>query len=90
MILLGAFVPWIGAITFGRHVFTKHAKLTEYMINHEECHVKQYAKYGFFGFLRRYIWECIKHGYRNCKFEVEARNYGTLPKAVRDTYKVIT
>lgn len=40
---------------------------------HEDEHKKQWAKYGFFGFLARYLWWSIWHGYTNNPFEVDAR-----------------
>lgn len=45
----------------------------EEWVKHERCHVRQYKKYGFVGFLVRYLWESIRHGYYNNRFEVEAR-----------------
>lgn len=42
-------------------------------LKHELCHIQQYKRYGFTGFLLRYIWESICHGYYNNKYEVEAR-----------------
>lgn len=40
---------------------------------HEDVHKKQFEKFGYFGFVFRYTWEFIKHGYINNKFEIEAR-----------------
>jgi hypothetical protein len=40
---------------------------------HEECHKRQYLRLGWFNFIEQYLWESIKHGYTNNKFEVEAR-----------------
>lgn len=45
----------------------------EKWVKHELCHVKQYQQYGFFGFIFRYIWESLRKGYYNNRFEVEAR-----------------
>lgn len=42
-------------------------------LRHELVHVAQFKRYGFVNFLLRYLWESIKNGYRNNKFEVEAR-----------------
>jgi hypothetical protein len=39
---------------------------------HELIHVKQYKKYGVLGFICRYFWEYLKHGYEMNKFELEA------------------
>lgn len=42
-------------------------------VKHELCHIKQFREYGFYGFIAKYLWESIKHGYYNNKYEVEAR-----------------
>lgn len=42
-------------------------------LKHELCHVEQFKKYGFVGFIIRYLWESLKKGYYNNKYEVEAR-----------------
>ena len=45
----------------------------ERLLKHELCHVHQYQQHGFFGFLIKYLWETMRKGYYNNKFEVEAR-----------------
>ena len=45
----------------------------EKWVKHEMCHVRQFKKYGYFNFIIKYLWQSWKHGYRNNKFEVEAR-----------------
>jgi hypothetical protein len=52
-----------------KDVFLKDEK----WVKHEMCHVKQFEKYGYFNFIIKYLWQSWKHGYRNNKFEVEAR-----------------
>jgi hypothetical protein len=42
-------------------------------VRHELCHIRQYKEHGFVNFLLKYVWESIKKGYYNNKFEVEAR-----------------
>jgi hypothetical protein len=42
-------------------------------VRHEEKHIEQYKKHGVISFLIRYIFESIRSGYYNNKFEVEAR-----------------
>jgi hypothetical protein len=67
------------AVTFGQHVFIKAVQTdlpavgVERLLKHEGKHVEQYEKYGFFGFLIRYLWYSIKHGYYNNPLEIEAR-----------------
>lgn len=41
---------------------------------HELMHIKQYQRYGFFGFIFRYLWQTLKVGYAHCGLECEARN----------------
>jgi Domain of unknown function (DUF4157) len=45
----------------------------ESWVKHELCHVRQYRQHGLVPFLAKYLWESIKKGYHNNKFEVEAR-----------------
>jgi hypothetical protein len=45
----------------------------ENWVKHELCHVQQFKKHGLVPFLAKYLWESVKHGYHNNKFEVEAR-----------------
>ena len=42
-------------------------------VNHEMAHIRQFARYGFFAFVVRYLWESLRSGYWNNKYEVEAR-----------------
>lgn len=41
---------------------------------HEETHKKQFVELGCFQFVIQYLWETVKHGYKNNKFEIEARH----------------
>jgi hypothetical protein len=68
------------AITFGHHIFFSSDKLSELVMRHECCHVTQYARLGFFGFLVRYLWYTIRYGYTNNPLEVEARYAETIAK----------
>jgi hypothetical protein len=42
-------------------------------VRHEVAHVKQYAKLGFIRFIFLYLLETLNRGYKNNRFEVEAR-----------------
>lgn len=42
-------------------------------LKHELCHIRQFKQHGFFIFIIKYIWESIKKGYYNNKYEAEAR-----------------
>ena len=46
----------------------------ECWLKHELCHVKQFKKHGYLPFIIKYLWESLRVGYYNNKFEVEARN----------------
>jgi hypothetical protein len=65
---------WVGAITFGRHVFYRDAEPPEWLVKHEAVHVEQFKRYGFFGFLFRYCYGYFENGcdYRKIPLEVEA------------------
>jgi hypothetical protein len=43
-------------------------------VKHELCHVQQFKQHGYIGFILKYIWESIRHGYYNNRFEKEARD----------------
>ena len=45
----------------------------EKWVKHELCHIRQFKEHGYFLFLVKYIWESIRKGYYNNRFEVEAR-----------------
>ena len=45
----------------------------EKWVNHELCHVRQFKQNGYMVFILKYLWESIRHGYFNNKYEVEAR-----------------
>jgi hypothetical protein len=41
---------------------------------HEETHKAQFSRLGWVNFIFQYCIESIRHGYKNNKFEIEARN----------------
>lgn len=45
----------------------------ERWLKHELCHIKQFAAHGYFIFVVKYLWESLKKGYYNNRFEIEAR-----------------
>lgn len=70
------------AIVFGRTIYLHNTSKSEFLndkkwVLHELKHVEQYKRHGFAGFLVRYVWEWIRKGYFNNRFEVEARNSET-------------
>ncbi|WP_240410086.1 DUF4157 domain-containing protein [Flavisolibacter nicotianae] len=42
-------------------------------VRHEVEHVRQFRRYGFLRFTVLYLWESLRRGYRNNRFEAEAR-----------------
>jgi len=42
-------------------------------MKHEMCHINQFKKHGFFKFIIKYLWESLRRGYYNNKYELEAR-----------------
>ena len=52
--------------------------LDEKWVKHELCHIKQFKEHGYFLFVVKYLWESIRKGYYNNRFEVEARNAEAL------------
>jgi len=70
------------AIVFGRTIYLYGVSRKDFLSNHswlkhELQHVAQYRQHGFVLFLIKYLWEWIKNGYHNNRFEVEAREAET-------------
>jgi hypothetical protein len=66
------------AIVVGRTIYLHNATAADFLSSrrwmiHELVHVEQYSRYGWMGFLIRYLTEYAKNGYWNNKYEVEAR-----------------
>ncbi|UEG50977.1 DUF4157 domain-containing protein [Ferruginibacter lapsinanis] len=49
--------------------FLKDTKL----LKHELCHVRQFQQHGYIRFIVKYLWESLRKGYYNNKYEIEAR-----------------
>ncbi len=45
----------------------------ERWLKHELCHIKQFKEHGYFIFIVKYLWESLRKGYYQNRFEVEAR-----------------
>ncbi|MEO6820396.1 MAG: DUF4157 domain-containing protein [Ginsengibacter sp.] len=43
-------------------------------VKHEMCHISQFERHGYFTFICRYLYESMRSGYFNNKYEVEARD----------------
>ena len=67
------------AIVFGSTIHLHNTSRQEFLndsdwVCHELKHIEQYKKNGFAGFLTKYVFDWMKNGYYNNKFEVEARS----------------
>ncbi len=77
------------AIVFGHTIYLHNSSREEFLndktwVLHELKHVEQYRRYGFTGFIIRYVWEWARRGYINNRFEVEARNSETNDNLLSD------
>ena len=66
------------ALTLGHTIHLHNARVEEFRaqrswVLHELKHVEQFRRYGFWLFLMLYTAECVRKGYYNNRFEVEAR-----------------
>ncbi|MBX2932961.1 MAG: DUF4157 domain-containing protein [Ferruginibacter sp.] len=66
------------AIVLGKTIHLHNVAKNDFLkdtrwLKHELCHIKQFKQYGFVGFIIKYLWESIRKGYYNNRFEVEAR-----------------
>ena len=56
-----------------RETFTKN----NCWVKHEMCHIRQFQENGFIPFIFKYLYESMRSGYFNNKYEVEAREAET-------------
>jgi len=66
------------AIVIGKTILLHNTSKAEFLLNtrwmrHEAAHLHQFKQYGFFSFLIKYVFESLKSGYQNNKYEIEAR-----------------
>lgn len=66
------------AVTLGNRIYLWHTDRETFLgqpewVRHELCHVRQFRRYGWLRFLGLYLWESLRHGYRENAFEREAR-----------------
>jgi hypothetical protein len=66
------------AIVFGSTIHLWNSRKEDFLRNekwlkHELCHIRQYKQHGYVCFIAKYLWESLRKGYYNNKFEVEAR-----------------
>ena len=66
------------AMVIGRRIYLWGVSKKDFLqqpqwVKHELAHVAQYQRYGTVRFLLLYLWEWMKNGYYNNRFEIEAR-----------------
>lgn len=66
------------AMVLGNTIHLHNATKKEFLNNsrwlkHELCHVRQFQQHGYLLFIVKYLWESLRNGYYNNRFEVEAR-----------------
>jgi hypothetical protein len=66
------------AIVLGKTIHLHNASRSAFLQNkrwvkHELCHIRQFQQHGYWLFILKYLWESIRNGYYNNKYEVEAR-----------------
>ena len=66
------------AIVLGHTIHLHNTKKADFLQNdswvkHEICHIQQFEQHGFFPFIIKYVWESMRSGYYNNKYEIEAR-----------------
>jgi hypothetical protein len=66
------------AIVINRTIHLHNTNRVDFIANrkwllHELKHVEQYQRYGTIRFIILYLYETMRNGYRNNRFEVEAR-----------------
>lgn len=82
------------ALTLGRTIHLYGVMQEDFLsdkrwICHELVHVNQYRYYGFLPFLGMYLWESLRRGYFNNKWEIEAKekenDFTILEKVILET-----
>ena len=72
---LGLPGPDVDGLTLGHAILVRHCALSEELLAHECRHVQQCEAAGSMArFLRAYLGQVARHGYRQAPFEVDARD----------------
>ena len=66
------------AMVLGKTIYLHNTTKADFLqderwLKHELCHIEQFKKHGYIFFIVKYLWESIRKGYYNNRFEVEAR-----------------
>ena len=63
----GICLPPVGIYILAEHLASQR------LIRHEQAHWRQWQRMGTVRFYVTYIWQVLRHGYRNAPMEIEAR-----------------
>jgi hypothetical protein len=64
----------VAAVTLWRTIFlARNVAPDPELLLHELRHVHQFGASATFPF--SYVWECLRHGYRQNRYEIDARNW---------------
>src|SRR5215210_420443 len=79
------------AIVIGRTIHLHNTSRQEFLqhsswVRHEMAHIKQFAEHGWLPFIFKYLVESIRHGYKNNKFEIEARKAETRSETAEELH----
>jgi len=62
------------AITVSKNLcLVRNDSLSPALKRHEMVHGEQFAREGWLKFVVKYLWQNIRYGYKNNKYEIEAR-----------------
>lgn len=66
------------AMVLGKTIHLYNTSSEEFLadkkwLKHELCHIRQFKQHGYFCFIVKYLWDSMRKGYYNNRFEVEAR-----------------
>lgn len=66
------------AFVLGKTIHLYNVSQAEFLksdswVKHELCHIEQFKSHGYLPFVCKYLYESLRNGYDNNKYEVEAR-----------------
>ena len=72
---------WIAGITIYPFIFFKYSReeVSNRLFRHELEHIYQVRRRGWFRFYLSYLWESIRRGYKNNKYEIAANAVENTP-----------
>lgn len=82
------------AIVIGKTIHLHNVSKARFLedkrwVKHELCHVRQFQQHGFAPFIFKYLWESMRSGYYQNKYEVEARDaeIKSVPEEIAMAFK---